>query len=503
MRLNGKLLLSTVFFALCIAPTIISYQSYTFRWDDSDYLWRAISVSRSFWSGNKHELGIAMLGTPRPPVMTLLGLPWGPLASWDAAGKCFLTLTAFTAFFAACCLFLLLRIGLKPLYLVIASACVFAALGPYPAGADAHFSATAFMADSLFAWTAFAAVLLIPYEATTPTSSTTSALARGVFWATILLAGTMTKVSFFYFILLIVPALFAIRMRHSGLRSAFVALSSLSICSVPAAIYWLRYGLPALKNGLAASFGHDAPFYYIPFSQFLSFTVRLSPGLLPSVMVTAAGIVYLVLKHREAAWGMNVLPLLIMAGYGTISLASSNRQIRYVFPAIISSPFLIGILISAKTYVVSRGHAVVAAIFVFCCLVAAGVPMLHRANRQSIAKSESVLAQAIESNAKHVLLATDSPSLNYSLIRVAIAVSPLRPPIQLISLDWRAAAGLPIEDDFRDIRESDLVVFQNKEALDPPFTNQRVPEYERYTRRHFGIPIKIVEGISIYGKYHN
>jgi hypothetical protein len=148
MRFNWKLLLSTVVFALCTAPTIISYQSYSFKWDDSDYLWRAISVSRSFWSGNRHELGIAMLGTPRPPVMTLLGLPWGPLGSWDAAGKCFLTLTAFTAFSAACCLFLLLRIGLKPLYLIIASACVFAALGPYPAGADAHFWATAFMADS-------------------------------------------------------------------------------------------------------------------------------------------------------------------------------------------------------------------------------------------------------------------------------------------------------------------------------------------------------------------
>ncbi len=263
MRLNGKLLLSTVLFVLCIAPTIISYQSYTFEWDDSDYLWRAISVSRSFWSGNKHELGIAMLGTPRPPVMTLLGLPWGPLA------------------------------------------CVFAALGPYPAGADAHFSATAFMADSLFAWTAFAAVLLIPYEATTPTSSTTGALVRGVFWATILLAGAMTKVSFFYFILLIVPALFAIRMRHSGLRSAFVALSSLAICSVPAAIYWLRYGLPALKNGLAASFGHDAPFYYIPFSQFLSLTVRQSAGLLLSVMVTAAGIVLGGGRCADAASGQS------------------------------------------------------------------------------------------------------------------------------------------------------------------------------------------------------
>src|ERR1700674_3209990 len=195
MRLNGKLILSAAIFVLCIAPTIVSYAPYSFRWDDSDYLWRSVAVSKAFWSGNAHERRTAMVSV-RPPVMTLLGLPWGPLASWDAAGKCFITLTAFTAFFASCCLFFLLRVGLQPLDLAIASVCLSAALGPYPTGADAHFSATAFMADSLFAWNAFAAILLIPYEATTPTSSTTDALVRGILWGTIFSVGAITKVSF-------------------------------------------------------------------------------------------------------------------------------------------------------------------------------------------------------------------------------------------------------------------------------------------------------------------
>src|ERR1700722_7419026 len=116
MLLNRKLLFSTLVFAGCIVPTLVSYAPYSFRWDDSDYLWRSIAVSRAFWSGNRHELVKAMLSI-RPPVMTLLGLPWGPLASWDAAGKGFITLTAVTGFFVACCLFFLLRIGLRPLYL--------------------------------------------------------------------------------------------------------------------------------------------------------------------------------------------------------------------------------------------------------------------------------------------------------------------------------------------------------------------------------------------------
>jgi hypothetical protein len=254
-----------------------------------------------------------------------------------------------------------------------------------------------------------------------------------------------------------------------------------------------------VSYGRAASFGPTAHFYYVPLSQFLSDTVRQSPGMLLSGMFAIVSAAYLIVKRRDVAWGTNVLPLLIMLGYCTISLASSNREIRFLLPGIIGLPFLIGILISGKTPAFPRGLATIAAILVFCCLVAAAVPMSHRANRQSIAISEAVLAQAAESNAKRVLLATDSSTLNYPLMKVAIAVSPSRSPVEIIGLAWRTG---PIEDDFRDIRESDLVVFQDKP--DVPFTNQRVAEYEQYTRQHFGdVAIKVVDGIRIYGVSHN
>ena len=267
MRFNWKLLLSIAVFTLCITPTLINYAPYSFTWDDSECLWRSVAVNKAFWSGNVHGMGAAMVSF-RPPVMTLLGLPWGPLASWDAAGKCFITLTVFTALFVACCLFLLLRVGLQPLYLVIAGACVFAALGPYPAGAVAHFDATAFMVDSLFAWTTFAAILLIPYEASNPTtSSLTGALMRGALWAAIFSVGALTKLSFLYFIALTVPVLLVVRARQSGPRNAFLSLASLSLCSLPVIIYWLRYGRVIFDFGRAASFGHLADLYLISFSR--------------------------------------------------------------------------------------------------------------------------------------------------------------------------------------------------------------------------------------------
>jgi hypothetical protein len=433
--------------------------------------------------------------------MTFLGLPWGSLGSWDAAGKCFITLGAFTAFFVACCVFLLLRIGLPPLYLVIASVCVFAALGPYPAGASAHYWATAFMVDSLFAWTAFAAMLLIPYEAANLASSNIGSLVRGILWAIIFSVGAITKVSFFYFIVLIIPTLFVVRTRHSGFRCALLSLTSLTVCSFPVALYWLRFGRPILNYGRAASFGATSSLYHVPLLQFLGLTIRQSPGMVLSGIFAIAGIAYLIVK-RHGAKGANILPLSIMLGYCAITLASANREIRFLLPGIIGLPFLVGILISQRTVVFSRRQALAAALLVFCCSVAAGVPMSHRANRQSVARGEEVVAQAIESHAKHIVLATDSSTLNTPLIKIAIEISLTRPPVEIVDLGWSAALGMPIEDDFRDIRESDLVVFQDKRALDSSITNVRVSQYEQYTRQQFGdVPIKIANDVRIYGKH--
>jgi hypothetical protein len=512
---KSKQLVAAALFALCIAPTFISYQPYVFSWDDSEYLRRSIVVSRTFWSWNVHgvaylrAIGAGMYSI-RPPAMTLLGLPWGPLASWDAAGKCFITLAALISLLVASCLYLLLRIGVKPLFLVIASVCVVASIGPYLAGATAHASAdpllsvhpaaTAFLADSLFAWTTLAALLLIPYEARTYSPSIRGALVRGILWGSILSLGVITKVNFFYFIVLIVPTLFVIRLRHGGLRGAFAALIALAGWSAPAAIYLVRHGRPAFENGKASSFGPVANFYYRPLLQFLGNTIRESPGFVLSFALTAAALAYLVFRKRTFVREPDFLALVIMIGFGVIVLATPNRQIRYAFPAIVTLPFLIGILMSGRGHSVPGRSAALAAGLVFCTLLAAGVPTRHRADRQkSLGRSDAVLAQAVGCNAERILLATDSPTLSQDLMRLAIAVSASGASVEVDTLAYKALLGEPIEEDFRAIRESDLVVFQDKDALSPPFTNQRASEYERYTRQQDGyVPIRVGDDISVY-----
>jgi hypothetical protein len=492
-----KWLAAAALFAFCVAPTFISYRPYLFNaWDDAQYFQRAIGVSRAFWSGNVQGLLAAMVSI-RPPAMTLLGLPWGPLASWDDAGRCFITLAVGISFLAALCLYLMMRIGVKPLFLVAASVCVFAAIGPYPhPQADAHVFATGFVADTLFAWTVLAALLLIPYEARIRCTSTGSAVLRGILWGLILSLGVMTKFSFLFFVVIIVPVLLFIRLHQDGLRRTLASLIAFACCSAPSAFYLLRWGQTAYKTAKDYSFGSNAGFFYVPLLPFLHFEIRSSPGMWLSFMLMAAALIYLFIKKRLTQSWPDFLALLIVTGFGIVVLASTNRHIRYEFPAIVALPFLAGILMSGKGRSVSGPYAALTAGLVLCSLVAASMPTRHRPDRQILSRCEAVLAQAVRCNAKHIVLATDSPTLNGDVMDLAMKFS--ASAISVDNLAYQAMKSVPIEEDFHTISESDQVVFQDRSQLTPAFTNQRVSEYERYIRQGESVPVRVGNDITVY-----
>ena len=194
-----RMLAVAAIYALCLGSTFISYRPCVFRWDNSEYFARSIAVSRAFWSGDLKGLAAGMISI-RPPAMTLMGLPWGSLLSQDTAGKCFITLAAAIGGLVATCQYLLLRIGMRPILIVLASVCVCVSLGPYPWGSQAHLHATGFEADSLFAWVVLAAALLIPYEMRTHSTTASRSALRGILWGLIFSLGVMIKLSFLFFV---------------------------------------------------------------------------------------------------------------------------------------------------------------------------------------------------------------------------------------------------------------------------------------------------------------
>lgn len=83
---------------------------------------------------------------------------------------------------------------------------------------------------------------------------------------------------------------------------------------------------------------------------------------------------------------------------------------------------------------------------------------------------------------------------------LALEVSPKGPSVKVGTLSFQAISGVPIEADFRAMSQADEVVFQDRDALSPPFTNQRVPEYERYVRQVGYVPIRVGVDVSVYSK---
>jgi hypothetical protein len=445
--------------------------------------------------------------------MTLLGLPWGPLTSWDGAGKCFITLAAVISLLAASCLYLLLRIGAKPFFLVVAAVCVGASLGPYPHAGETHMAdtthgaATGLMADSLFAWTALAAILLLPYEAKTTCLLIRDAVLRGIIWGSILSLGVMTKLSFAYFIVFLVPLLFVFNFARNGGQRALAALIGFACSSAPTALYLLLWGRSAFENAQAASFGRvAADRYYVPLLQFLTDTIRDSPGLMLSFMLTAAALVYLMIKRRPMQSLPDFLALLIMIGFGIVVLVSPNRESRFAFPIILALPFLTAILMSDKESSAPRLSAALAAGLVFCGLLAAALPMRDRADSQSLARSDAILTHAVRCNARHVILATNSPTLNFNLIAVSIAISAPIDSIEWSSLPTDTKGGvLSIEEGFQTIRQADEIVFQNTDTIFQDFAgvslrpwNQRVSEYERYIQQAGYLAITVYNDVVVY-----
>jgi hypothetical protein len=495
-----KSVIAVAIFVCCVAPTFISYQPYVFRWDDADYMRRAVQVGRSFWLGDLHRVLPAMVG-PRPPAMTLLGLPWGLLQSWESIGSCFISLGAAISLLAAVCLYLLLRLGIKPLYLALASVCVFASLGPLPAGSSVHQVAAGFMADSLLAWTALAALFLIPYEARRQDSTIRESALSGIVWGLLFSLGLMAKLSFVYFAVLIIPILLFIKLWHSGWRSMLAAAISLLCFSMPSILYMVRWGRPAYKLARGSSFGRLANSYYVPLSQFVANVVRESPGLLLSFFLIAAGLIFVLRRARFSHQWAYFLVLVIIVGYAIIIFASPNREIRFAFSVIIALPFLTATLLSDEAKPLPPRFPVVAAAVAFCCLSAASLPMYRRPDKRSISRSAAVLDTTAQFPAKSIVLATDSPTLNDPLLLLAREFSAAQISSSA-TMAYRAVSRTSIEDDFRLLSTFDMVVIQDREALSPAFTNQRVSDYERYVRQVGSGPVRVADDTSVYLIHH-
>jgi hypothetical protein len=211
------------------------------------------------------------------------------------------------------------------------------------------------------------------------------------------------------------------------------------------------------------------------------------------------GLTYLIIQKRSFLKEPASLAFLIALIYGVIVLASANRQIRYAFPAIIALPFLLAILLSGKQTSVSQKAATLTAGMAFCALILVGLPVRHRAQRQaSLARTDAILAQATRCDDTRILLMT----LSESMLLLAREVTSSAQPIQIRSVVYNATSGIPIDEDFRQMRAADLIVFQDDDDLGSLMNlRARIPEYRQYVSKLRGdAPARVYKDVTAYSK---
>jgi hypothetical protein len=98
------------------------------------------------------------------------------------------------------------------------------------------------------------------------------------------------------------------------------------------------------------------------------------------------------------------------------------------------------------------------------------------------------------------MLATDSPTYNKNLMDLATEFRVNGESFDINTVAYQAMSGVPIQEDLRALRESELVVFQDRDELNPSFTNQRVEEYERYVRQAGFLPARVGADLTAYSK---
>jgi len=486
--------ITTVLFALLIAPAFISYKPSLVRWDDADYLLRSTLVSRAFWSADLPGMLRGMVSS-RPPAMTLLGIPFGPIQNWAATGNCYVVLALAIACTIALCFYLLLRIGVHPVAMLLSALCVLLSIGiqyrPYaltPATATIdpavpYGIATGMLADGWFAWACLGFLLLLPFEVRCKQAGTTwNCILHGILWGALTTLALHIKLNFAFFLFLMLPLLAWIVIRREGARRARIVFLAYLCTSAPLLIFLLLFGRSAVKTLLVWSYGSVARVFAMPLGKFLSLSFYYAPGMAGVLLLVAVALGFYYVLNPRRIFSSDTAALVLVLLFGAAVLFAASKQIRYAFPVIVALPFLASVVVAGDAKPWPHGKALAAAGLLCLLLAVAAVPERSRSDVRSVERANLVLDQATAQHAAHLVLATDSPTLNGALFELArLFRSELpgqRPEVR--NLAYSHIEGRAQEKDFADLDQADLVVFQDQPALLPQFSNVRVEIYRKH-----------------------
>jgi hypothetical protein len=468
--------------AAVIAPTILSYGTYSMAWDDLYFFHRTVSLNRAIWSLDGRQFVETFSILMKSPVMALMAAPWGPAGTSEKViGLSLVSLAGCTWLVALVCIYLMARMGCGKILLVVAGASL--AANPVLTG-----YAGAFLVDGLLSWVVLLTLLLGPYEALTEEHGVAASIRRGLLWALALNAGALAKVTYGYFALLMVPCLLLIRWRRGGATATIVAAASCVGGCLPSIVIWGLFGAQFLRHAQMSAWGAGSRFYAAPGISPLAFAGSYIQAIGAAFYLHCGlglAAIWMVARKRVRVLRAAIWPLLVLALYFLLSIQGSNRDLRFFMPAMVSFPFLLVALVPNGPQQGRPAVSKAAFAAAFLVMVLVSLPMTKRPELSNVWRARDLLVKCGLHGYTRITLATDSPGFNIETFLLAkeLLGKPGR-KFRIGTLVYDIVHEKPVESGFEVMRHSDVTIFEEPQPVSPEFTNRRAGDYGSYVLRN-------------------
>jgi hypothetical protein len=461
-------------FIATVSPSILSYKPLALDWDGAFYAHRAVCMNREFYHFNVKGMANCLAATHKGPAIDLAGLPWGPAGSTESGiGLALVGLAMMNFALAWATYWVALTSGIAPWCLALSGA----AIGLAPVVQE---SGGALMTDALVAWCSTLALMLGALEYRTSETRPWPSFWRGALWGSVMMIGSLAKMTFGLFGLATLPILIYARWRRSGRRAlAFTAIGAITF-SLPGLLVWFLCG-QAMVEFARLAFSEVAALWSIPGMGPGDYIWRFFSGL--HFAIIPLTILLICFSRRIFSEKVRLVPIGIIATYLLIAAVGQNREPRYTVTIAVTLPLALSWNSLRDRDPRRLGESHFLGIMLVALMLA--IPMVARPQLTPVRHVEELLADLSHGKPTTIVLATDGPDENIEVLQLArqLGGDALR-PLYLDTLVYDAINKRTLEDGYRRMAAANYVLFLKSAMVPgPDWTRTWAASYRTYAEK--------------------
>lgn len=463
-----------------VMPAVLDPSVQPVGWDDTHYLHRTTCLNHALFALDLPGLWSCLKEAHKSPLMSFIGLPWGPQAGTaQGLGLVFVSLAVVTFAVFLAVAEMMVRLAIPRLLILGAFAVI--ALNPLlPVVAGAY------QGDILHAALVALFCLLVFQELNLPEPGARSSLVRGATWGLIAALGIMAKISFFFFAALLGPAMLIIRIQRSGWRDGLLALLAALLVAAPVLALHFFHREVLFGHALRSSIGPlaEQTSYGLTFISYFQELAQRTRGTGFALIALAFFAWMYAYASPPQSLLARFLPFCALCLYLILVGLSPNHDMRYAFPFLIAAPVVLAAVASPTDEEASYTSASISLSRFLTLLLAgalAAVPMTGRPDLTHVRTAETALRSLPPSQPLNVMLASDDSAFNIETFKLAQQLAfPALAALRIGTVVYDPAAGRSVEESIKTLEAADVVIMLRTPVREAPeWTNANAARFRQ------------------------